>query len=191
VGDVVAGGDVRQCKFLEWINSTPEREDTSRPLRKTHSRQFPDAAGEPSLRAPFERVSPSLSVSVSGKRDFATQRQWRRKGPSRSTDRAICTTPGNLCLFGTAWWRRQSQSNQSHKSNSLLTGKDTGKYLIAAHCKLRVLLKNAENTSTFCEIPCKMEQGIFGEKTGKAIFRTGNLSLIRDDMTLVGRFDPS
>jgi hypothetical protein len=66
----------------------------------------------------FERVSPSLSVSVSGKRDFAAQRQRRRKGPSRSTDRqqrqsprtkthqfgAICTTPGNLCLYGTAWW---------------------------------------------------------------------------------------
>jgi hypothetical protein len=63
---------------------------------------------EPPLRVRFERDSPSLSVSVSGKRDFATQRQRRRKGPSRSTDRqrrestrtkthqfgAICTTPG-------------------------------------------------------------------------------------------------
>jgi hypothetical protein len=117
----------------------------------------------------------------------------RDKAPTRKpASSALFARPReNLRLYGTAWWRRQSQSNQSHKSNSLLTGKNTGKYLIAAHCKLRVLLENAENTSTFCEIPCKMEQGIFGEKTGKAIFRTGNLSLIRDDMTLVGRFDPS
>jgi hypothetical protein len=70
---------------------------------------------EPPLRVPFERVSPSLSVSVSGKRDFATQRQRRRTGPSRSTDRqhrqstrtkthqfgAIRTASGNLCLYGT------------------------------------------------------------------------------------------
>jgi hypothetical protein len=62
--------------------------------------------------------SPPLSVSVSGKRDFAGQRRRRRKGPSHSIDRqqrqtartktrqlgAICTTPGNLCLHETAWW---------------------------------------------------------------------------------------
>jgi hypothetical protein len=62
--------------------------------------------------------SPPLSVSVSGKRDFAGQRQQRRKGLPYSTDRqqrrrprtkthqfgAICTTPGNLRLYGTAWW---------------------------------------------------------------------------------------
>jgi hypothetical protein len=79
----------------------------------------------------FERhsnESPPLSVSVSGKRDFARQRQLRRKGPSRSTDRrqrqsapakarqsggicrrpdqfgAICMAPGKLSLNGTAWW---------------------------------------------------------------------------------------
>ena len=58
------------------------------------------------------------SVSASGKRDFAGQRQRRRKGPSHSTDcqqrqsprakthpfGAICATPGNLCLHKTAWW---------------------------------------------------------------------------------------
>jgi hypothetical protein len=26
-------------------------------------------------------------------------------------------------------------------------------------------------------IPCKLEQGIFGEKTGKTVFRTGNFGL--------------
>jgi hypothetical protein len=69
-------------------------------------------------RGPHSNESPPLSVSVSGKRDFAGQRQRRRKGPSHSTDRqqrqrprtkthqfgAICRTPGNLCLYGTAWW---------------------------------------------------------------------------------------
>jgi hypothetical protein len=59
-----------------------------------------------------------MSLSVSGKRDFAGQRQRRRTGPSHSTDRqqrqsartktrqfgAIYTTPGNLCLMATAWW---------------------------------------------------------------------------------------
>ena len=57
-------------------------------------------------------------VSVSGKRDFARQRQQRRKGPSHSTNRQqrqsvhtkthqfgpICTAPGNLCLYETGWW---------------------------------------------------------------------------------------
>jgi hypothetical protein len=64
------------------------------------------------------QASPPMSVSVSGKRDFAKQRQRRRKGASHSTHRqqrqsahtktpqfgAIGTTPGNLCLHETAWW---------------------------------------------------------------------------------------
>jgi len=67
-----------------------------------------------------------ISVSASGKRDFAGQRQRRRKGPSHSTDRqqrqsprtktqqfgAICTTPGNLRLYGTAWWAREDSNLQ-------------------------------------------------------------------------------
>jgi hypothetical protein len=73
------------------------------------------AATLTSSGVPHSNESPPLSVSVSGKRDFAGQRQRRRKGPSHSTDRqqrrrprtkthqfgAICTTPGNLCLYGT------------------------------------------------------------------------------------------
>jgi hypothetical protein len=83
-----------------------------------------------------------MLVSVSGKRDFTGQRQRRRKGPSHSIDRqqrqsartktrqfgAICATPENLCLYGIAWWRTQSQSNLSQQQNSLLTGKITGNF---------------------------------------------------------------
>jgi hypothetical protein len=36
--------------------------------------------------------------------------------------------PENLCLYGIAWWRTQSQSNLSQQQNSLLTGKITGNF---------------------------------------------------------------
>jgi hypothetical protein len=79
---------------------------------------------------------PSPSVSVSGKRDFATQRKRRRKGPSRSTDRqqkqstrtkthqfgAICRTPGNLCLFGTAWWGSEDSNFEPNDYEPLVSG---------------------------------------------------------------------
>jgi hypothetical protein len=66
--------------------------------------------------------SPPPFVSVSGKRDFAGQRQRLRKGrhiqlivsrdntPARKTRQfgAICTISGNLCLYATAWWSRQN-----------------------------------------------------------------------------------
>jgi hypothetical protein len=75
-------------------------------------------------RPPHSNESPPLSVSVSGKRDFAGKRQRRRKVPSYSTDRqlrqsahtktrqfgAICTTRGNLCLHLTAWWGREDSN---------------------------------------------------------------------------------
>jgi hypothetical protein len=47
--------------------------------------------------------SPPLSVSVSGKRDFAGQRQRRPKGPSHSTDvsrdKGPARKPTNSALF--------------------------------------------------------------------------------------------
>jgi hypothetical protein len=72
----------------------------------------------------FERVS--TNVGLNFRENFAGQRQRRRKGPSHSTDRqqrqksrtknqkfgAICTTPGNLCLYGTAWWTWEDSNFQ-------------------------------------------------------------------------------
>jgi hypothetical protein len=67
---------------------------------------------------PFERVSGHSRSLFPGNR-FLGQRQRRRKGPftfktlvnrDKTSGRkarqlgAICTTPGNLCLYGTAWW---------------------------------------------------------------------------------------
>ena len=86
----------------------------------------PTVNAEAIARRPDSNESPPLSVSVSGKRDFAEQRQRRRKGPVHSTDRqqrqkpytktqkfgAICTTPGNLRLYGTAWWAREDSNLQ-------------------------------------------------------------------------------
>jgi hypothetical protein len=37
---------------------------------------------------------------------------------------------------------------------------------------------SADNSTTFDEIPCRSQQGIFGEETGRIVFRTGNLFLI-------------
>jgi hypothetical protein len=94
----------------------------STPCRSPGALRFNPESGHGShqTRRGFSRSKESLSrpVSVSGKRDFAEQRQRPRKGPSHSTDRqqrqsprakshqfgAICTTPRNLCLYGTAWW---------------------------------------------------------------------------------------
>ena len=63
-------------------------------------------------------VSLLSAVSVSGKRDFAARDETAETAAQRQVSRlwrsastwiprqfgAICTTPGNLCLYGTAWW---------------------------------------------------------------------------------------
>jgi hypothetical protein len=40
------------------------------------------------------------------------------------------------------------------------------------------MTESAEKLAAFDEIPCTSEEGIFGEETGKTIFRTGNFYLI-------------
>jgi hypothetical protein len=57
-----------------------------------HKRTFSEFRGS-SASKPHSNESPSLSVSVSGKRDFSGQRQRRRKGPSRSSDRQLRQKP--------------------------------------------------------------------------------------------------
>jgi hypothetical protein len=66
----------------------------------------------------------------------AGQRQRRRKGPSHSTYRqqrqstrtkthqfgAICTTPGNLCLYRTAWWGSEDSNCQPNDYQPLVSG---------------------------------------------------------------------
>jgi hypothetical protein len=108
----------------------------SRPENGSNSLQLRDTNH---ARIAHSNQSPPLSVSVSGKRDFAGQRQRRQKGPSHSTDRqqrqSHARKPTNSALFarhreisvyGTAWWRTQSISNLSLCRNSLLTGKHQG-----------------------------------------------------------------
>ena len=70
------------------------------------------------LEAPHTNESPPLSVSVSGKRNFCGPETVASKRPvtfNRSSVEtkprkkthqfgATCTTPGNLCLYWTAWW---------------------------------------------------------------------------------------
>jgi hypothetical protein len=143
--------------------------------------------GEPPLRVPFERVSPSLSVSVYGKRDFAIQRQRRRKGPRRSTDRQ----------------QRQSTRTKTHQFDAIRTA--PGKSLFVWDCvvadavavepvsawkfppnreKYRefcsnernsraVAIKKSRQVGTLDEIPCATEQGILGDVTGKHFRKLG------------------
>jgi len=56
--------------------------------------------------------------------------------------------------------------------NSLLTGKNTGKFIRIRLMQHGSLLESPDISATFDEIPCRSEQGNFGEETGKIIFRT-------------------
>ena len=76
------------------------------------------------------------------------------------------------------WWRTQSQSNRSQHPNSLLTGKNTGKFIRIRLMQHGSLLESADISATFEEIPCRSEQGNFGGERGKYFSEQGNLLLI-------------
>jgi hypothetical protein len=139
---------LRKAQRAEAQTTTDE---TNPPLEEKQSRRVDFCPSLGCRKSRQIRAVVATSVSVSGKRDFAGQRQRRRKGQSHSTARQqrqsahtktrqfgpTCTPPGNLCLRGTAWWRTQSQSNLSLRPISLLTGKLTGNFansvLLAAY----------------------------------------------------------
>src|SRR6516162_10250776 len=81
-------------------------------------------------------------VFIAGKRLFADRDKWgQNRPPARlidrgdrplsrnpATSRSFTVSSGNLRSTANAWWRTQSRSNRSHRSNSLLTAKITGNF---------------------------------------------------------------
>jgi hypothetical protein len=86
IGPVSVGSRLTRIARLHQLRNDPRFAVTSA-VWLTVSRLCHLASIIPAQTDAHSNESPPLSVSVSGKRDFAGQRQRRRKAPSHSTDR--------------------------------------------------------------------------------------------------------
>jgi hypothetical protein len=101
------------------------------PLKASHQRG-PALTLRPPHHAPFERVSATVGLcfretglcgaeTAASKRPVTFNLSSAETKPRKKTHQfgAICTTPGNLCLYGTAWWGWEDSNFQPNDYQSL------------------------------------------------------------------------
>jgi hypothetical protein len=73
----------------------------------------------------------------------------------------------------TGWLATQSRREPVSGPYSLLTGKNTGKFIRTDQSRYSYRQNEPENWGTFDEFPCTSEQGISREKTGNKFSEQG------------------
>ena len=97
--------------------------------------------------------------------EFGTQRQCARIKMPANGGHFRENMPSDLSVQ-TGWLATQSRREPVSGPYSLLTGKNTGKFIRTDQSRYSYRQNEPENWGTFDEFPCTSEQGISGEKTG-------------------------